>query len=174
MPVSLCGKIPLIVSPDDRQAHDTKQATMRLTLKTDYALRTLLYLAKQPERLASIGEIATHYAISENHLVKVVHELGRKGFIDTIRGKGGGIRFNPATNEARVGDIVRAMEDDFALVDCFKDPAPEHPCLLTGDCRLQNILGHALQAFFSHLDQYQFKDLLKEPAAAWQTIQFQR
>ncbi|THJ32968.1 Rrf2 family transcriptional regulator [Lampropedia aestuarii] len=147
---------------------------MRLTLKTDYALRTLLYLAKQPERLASIGEIATHYAISENHLVKVVHELGRKGFIDTIRGKGGGIRFNPATNEARVGDIVRAMEDDFALVDCFKDPAPEHPCLLTGDCRLQNILDHALQAFFSHLDQYQFKDLLKEPAAAWQTIQFQR
>ncbi|MDH5858270.1 Rrf2 family transcriptional regulator [Lampropedia aestuarii] len=147
---------------------------MRLTLKTDYALRTLLYLAKQPERLASIGEIATHYAISENHLVKVVHELGRKGFIDTIRGKGGGIRFNPATNEARVGDIVRAMEDDFALVDCFKDPAPGHPCLLTGDCRLQNILDHALQAFFSHLDQYQFKDLLKEPEAAWQTIQFLR
>lgn len=156
------------------KAHDTEQATMRLTLKTDYALRTLLYLATRPNQLASIGEIARHYAISENHLVKVVHELGRKRFIETIRGKGGGVRFNPSTMEVRVGDIVRAMEDDFAIVDCFKDPAPEHPCLLTGDCRLQGILGHALQAFFSHLDQYQFKDLLKTPEAAWQTIEFQR
>ncbi|THT98444.1 Rrf2 family transcriptional regulator [Lampropedia puyangensis] len=135
---------------------------MRLTLKTDYALRTLLYLAKQPEKLASIGEIAKHYDISENHLIKVVHELGRKGFIETIRGKGGGIRFAATTKEVRLGDIVRAFEDDFALVDCFKDPAPERPCRLTGNCGLQGILSNALQAFFLHLDQYKFKDLLDQ------------
>lgn len=147
---------------------------MRLTLKTDYALRTLMYLAKHADKKASIGEIAAHYAISENHLTKLVHELGRQGLVETTRGKGGGIRIAEATWDMRVGDIVRVLEDDFALVDCFKDPAPEHPCLLTNHCGLQGILGQALQAFFQHLDQYRFKDLIGKPEVLEQPIHFLR
>lgn len=139
---------------------------MKLTLKTDYALRTLLYLARRPQELASIADVAKHHHISENHLVKVVHELGRKGFIETVRGKGGGIRIAQSTWEARIGDIVRAMEDDFALVDCFKKPQPETTCLLTGNCKLQGILAVALEAFFLELDRYQFKELMPASQAS--------
>ncbi|RMW96764.1 Rrf2 family transcriptional regulator [Allofranklinella schreckenbergeri] len=140
---------------------------MKLTLKTDYALRTLLYLAQTPApQLCSIAEVAKRHGISENHLVKVVHALGKHGYIETLRGKGGGIRIAPRTWEVSVGEIVRAMEEDFALVECFK-PAPADGaelagplCVLAGQCRLQGVLGRALQAFLAELDACPFKSLV--------------
>lgn len=136
---------------------------MRLTLKTDYALRTLLFLGQQRERLSSIGEVARFHSISENHLVKVVHELGRHGFIETIRGKGGGIRIAPSTMQARIGDVVRAMEDDMALVACFGPQEPGRACLLTDACSLQGLLHQALRAFMAELDRYTIADMLAAP-----------
>lgn len=89
---------------------------MRLTLYTDYAFRSLIYLETQKDRLVSIGEIARVYGISENHLVKVVHRLGRHGFIKTLRGRNGGLRLGKNSEDIYLGDIVRCTEDDLALV----------------------------------------------------------
>ncbi|PAT33682.1 Rrf2 family transcriptional regulator [Vandammella animalimorsus] len=132
---------------------------MRLTLKTDYALRTLLFLGQQ-QSLVSIAQIAQAHAISEHHLIKVVHALGRLGFVDTLRGKGGGIRLAPAALQATVGQIVRAMEDDLNLVACFGPQSEDNRCLLTGSCRLQGVLHSALQAFMAELDGHTLADLL--------------
>ncbi|PAT40174.1 Rrf2 family transcriptional regulator [Vandammella animalimorsus] len=132
---------------------------MRLTLKTDYALRTLLFLGQQ-QALVSIAQIAQAHGISEHHLIKVVHALGRQGFIDTLRGKGGGIRLAPAALQATVGQIVRAMEDDLNLVACFGPQSDDNRCLLTGNCRLQGVLHSALQAFMDELDGHTLADLL--------------
>lgn len=136
---------------------------MRLTLYTDYALRTLIYLGLRPERRVSIREIATAHRISENHLVKVVHHLGRGGFIETIRGKGGGLRLARAPEEIRVGDVVRFTEEDMALVACFQDSAAGGGCLLANACRLQSLLGEALSAFLAVLDGRTLRDLLGGP-----------
>ncbi|MGO3741114.1 Rrf2 family transcriptional regulator [Kerstersia sp.] len=133
---------------------------MRLTLKTDYALRTLMYLGQQRGRLTSIASVAEFYGISENHLVKVVHELGRKGFIETLRGKGGGIRLLLQPAEISIGDVVRAMEDDMALVACFGPQEPDRACLLTDSCSLQGLLHQALQAFMATLDAHTLADML--------------
>lgn len=141
---------------------------MKLTLKTDYALRTLIFLGTRPESLASIAEVALFHKISENHLIKVVHELGRKGFIKTLRGKGGGISITEQAMGATIGDVVRAMEDDLALVACFKPQAPQSACELSSDCHLQAILFQALTAFMSELDRYRVADLLR-PSFAKET-----
>ncbi|PAT34919.1 RrF2 family transcriptional regulator [Vandammella animalimorsus] len=138
---------------------------MRLTLKTDYALRTLLFLGQQ-QALVSIAQIAQAHGISEHHLIKVVHALGRQGFIDTLRGKGGGIRLAPAALQATVGQIVRAMEDDLNLVACFGPQSDDNRCLLTGGCRLQTVLHSALQAFMDELDGHTLADLLGAAAPA--------
>ncbi len=112
---------------------------MRLTLHTDYALRVLMHLGRLPPGgLASIREVADAHRISENHLVKVVHGLGRAGFVATLRGRGGGLRLARPPGEIRVGDVVRHAEEDMALVACFKpDGPPGGGCVLAGACRLQ-------------------------------------
>lgn len=142
---------------------------MKLTLRTDYALRTLMYLGMQPERMASIREIAAAYGISENHMVKVVHELGRGGFIETVRGKGGGIRLGRPAESIHIGDVVRWMEEDMALVACFAsngaaDAATGRhaavPCVLENACSLQYLLQRALAAFLEVLDTHTLADLL--------------
>lgn len=138
---------------------------MRLTLKTDYALRTLLFLGQQ-QSLVSIAQIAQAHGISEHHLIKVVHALGRLGFVDTLRGKGGGIRLAPAALQATVGQIVRAMEDDLNLVACFGPQREDNRCLLTGGCRLQGVLHSALQAFMAELDGHTLADLLRAAVPA--------
>lgn len=138
---------------------------MRLTLKTDYALRTLMYLGQQRGRLTSIASVAEFYGISENHLVKVVHELGRKGFIETLRGKGGGIRLLRQPSDIIIGDVVRAMEDDMALVACFGPQEPERACLLTDSCSLQGLLHQALRAFMATLDAHSLADMLGHASA---------
>lgn len=142
---------------------------MRLTLKTDYALRTLLFLGRQKGALVSIATVAQAHQISENHLIKVVHALGQKGFIETVRGKGGGIRLAAGVEQRSVGDVVRAMEDDLALVACFGQQEATNTCVLTDDCRLQGILYDALKAFLKALDAYTLGDVLAQSEASAKT-----
>jgi Rrf2 family transcriptional regulator, nitric oxide-sensitive transcriptional repressor len=136
---------------------------MRLTLHTDYALRTLMYLGLRPDRRVSIHEIAEAYGISENHLVKVVHKLGQGGMIETIRGKGGGLRLGRPAAEIGIGDVVRFTEEDLALVACFQAPDSGRHCAIADACRLQLLLHDALDAFMAVLDTRTLADLLAEP-----------
>ena len=130
---------------------------MRLTTMTDYALRLLMYVAQQPDRLCTISEVAQAYAISEAHLMKVTHQLGLQGWIETVRGKGGGMRPAHAPRDINLGAVVRGIEPDFALVECF---STDNQCVLTGQCRLAGVLGGALQEFMAHLDGFSLADLL--------------
>ena len=135
---------------------------MRLTSFTDYTLRTLLHLGSNRDRLVTIQEIADLHSISKNHLMKVVHELGRSGLIETIRGRNGGFRLNHEPKDINVGAVVRAAESDFYMADCFN---PEgQPCGLTRDCRLKGVLKDATSAYLAELDRYTLADLLPEPA----------
>lgn len=130
---------------------------MRLTQFTDFALRTLIYLGLKGDCLSSIHEIAEAYGVSENHLTKVVHQLGQQGFIDTHRGRGGGVRLSRPPSEIRVGDVVRHTEEDLALVACFPGSGS---CILTGGCGGQRVLNEALTAFLEVLDQYTLEDMI--------------
>jgi len=127
---------------------------MRLSRHTDYALRVLIHLAAQPDRLASIAEIARAYGISENHLMKVVHMLGRAGFIRTVRGRGGGIALAKPAVEIGIGDVVRHGEPDLRLADCGE-------CLIAPACGLNSVLGEALGAFLAVLDHYSLADITR-------------
>jgi Rrf2 family transcriptional regulator, nitric oxide-sensitive transcriptional repressor len=129
---------------------------MRLTMMTDYAMRLLMYVAQQPERLCTISEIAKVYDISEAHLMKVTHQLGLAGFIETVRGKGGGMRLAAPAAEISLGDVVRSVEPDFALVECFSGA---NKCGLTGRCRLSGIVAGARDDFLAHFDRYTLADL---------------
>ncbi|MEQ1657493.1 MAG: Rrf2 family transcriptional regulator [Hylemonella sp.] len=130
---------------------------MRLTSMTDYALRLLMYLAQQPDRLCTIAEIATVHGISEAHLMKITHQLGLAGWIATVRGKGGGMRLALAPAEINVGDVVRSMESDFQLVECF---GSANACVITRQCKLTSVLQGALDEFMAHLDAHTLADLI--------------
>lgn len=129
---------------------------MRLTRYTDYSLRTLIYLGLREPQQSSIAEIARAYGISESHLTKVVHQLGRSGFIRTTRGRGGGLRLGRTAAEITVGSVVRQTEEDLALVECFAGGA----CAITAPCRLRRVLGEALAAFLAVVDHYTLADLI--------------
>ncbi|MDE2475147.1 MAG: Rrf2 family transcriptional regulator [Alphaproteobacteria bacterium] len=130
---------------------------MRLTAFTDYTLRVLMYVAARPDRLTTIREMATAYGISQNHLMKVVFELGRHGVLETVRGRGGGVRLARAPQDIRLGDIVRLTEAGSALVECF---GAESGCIIAGPCRLKGVLSEALEAFLAVLDGYTLHDLV--------------
>jgi Rrf2 family nitric oxide-sensitive transcriptional repressor len=134
---------------------------MRLTTMTDYALRLLMYVAHQPHRLCTIAEVADAYGISQAHLMKITHQLGLAGFVETVRGKGGGMRLAAAPAAINLGAVVRAVEPDFALVECF---GSENRCALTSYCRLAGVLGGALQSFLGHLDRHTLSDLVPDLA----------
>lgn len=134
---------------------------MRLTTMTDYAVRLLLFVAQHPERLCTIAEIARNYGVSETHLMKVTHLLGQRGWIETVRGKGGGMRLAHAPGEINVGRLIRDIEPDFDLVECF---GPADRCTLTGNCRLSDALHGALHSFLSYLDKVSLADLLSCPS----------
>ncbi|MDJ0388353.1 Rrf2 family transcriptional regulator [Roseomonas sp. E05] len=136
---------------------------MRLTLHTDYALRSLIYLGLRQGQRVSIHEIAAAHRISENHLVKVVHNLGRGGFVETTRGRGGGLRLARPPEQIRIGEVVRFTEEDMALVACFQTPGAPGGCALADACRLQSLLGEALNAFLAVLDGKTLADLLAPP-----------
>ena len=108
---------------------------MRLTYHADYALRLLMYTALKDGALVQIQEVADAYGISKNHLMKVAFQLGKQGFLDTVRGRGGGLRLARPPEEISIGDVVRKSEEDFTLVECF-DPQ-SNTCVITGPCRLR-------------------------------------
>jgi Rrf2 family nitric oxide-sensitive transcriptional repressor len=132
---------------------------MRLTTMTDYALRLLMYVAHQPDRLCTIAEIAGAYDISQAHMMKITHQLGLAGFIETVRGKGGGMRLAAAPAAINLGAVVRAVEPDFTLVECF---GAGNRCALTSYCRLAGVLDGALQSFLAHLDRHTLADLVPD------------
>jgi Rrf2 family nitric oxide-sensitive transcriptional repressor len=131
---------------------------MQLTRYTDYSLRVLTLLALEPGRVTTVAEISGAYAISRAHLMKVVHELGQAGFLETIRGRGGGVRLARAPEAIRVGDVVRHAEGAMALVECF-DPATSR-CRIEPACGLRSVLDEALGAFMQTLDGYSLADLV--------------
>jgi Rrf2 family transcriptional regulator, nitric oxide-sensitive transcriptional repressor len=130
---------------------------MRLTTFTDYSLRVLLYVAAAPGGRATIAEIARAHAISENHLVKVVHFLGKQGLLVNTRGRGGGLRLARAPQSINVGAVVRLAEADARVAECFDRGT--NTCLLAGGCSLQRVLREALGSFYATLDRYSLDDL---------------
>ncbi len=130
---------------------------MRLTHFTDLSLRLLMYLAVKPDGLATIQEVAGRYGVSRNHLMKVAQQLVKTGFVDSVRGHGGGLRLQRAPTQIRVGEVVRVTEDDFRMVECFE--AGRSSCTLLPACRLKGVLGEALAAYLAVLDKYTLADL---------------
>ncbi len=130
---------------------------MRLTIYTDYALRLLMYLAVKDDGLATIAEVAKTYEISKNHLMKVAHQLGVAGYIETVRGRSGGLRLARSSKNITLGEIVRRTEPDMALVPCFK-PIDAF-CVIQPSCVLKGALHRAQAAFVKVLDEYSLSDL---------------
>lgn len=145
---------------------------VRLTSFTDYTLRVLIYLALDPTRRATIQEIAGAYGISENHLMKVVHQLAQSGLVESVRGKGGGIQLARPPGEIRIGRVVQEAEGAAPIVECFSDAGN---CRIAPDCRLAGMLSSAFTALYDSLDQHTLADLVEtreplvrrlQPAAA--------
>lgn len=133
---------------------------MRLTKFSDYALRVLMYAAAAGDRLVTIEETSKLYGISRAHLMKVVNILTQNGYLRGVRGRSGGYTLAKSPDQVNLGEVVRATEPDFALVECF---AGANQCIITKNCRLPNVLNEALTAFVATLDQYTLADLtLKE------------
>jgi Rrf2 family nitric oxide-sensitive transcriptional repressor len=132
---------------------------VRLTVYTDYALRVLMYLALKDDGLATIAEIADGYDISKNHLMKVAHQLGVAGYIETVRGRNGGLRLAKPMEAIGLGEIIRHTEPDMALVPCFKPI--NAPCAVQRCCILQRALQKACIAFVDVLDGYTLSDLVQ-------------
>ncbi|MFS1525125.1 RrF2 family transcriptional regulator [Microbulbifer sp. 2304DJ12-6] len=133
---------------------------MRITQFTDYSLRVLMYLALQDQEQVTIREIAERYEISKNHLMKVVQELGLKGYLIATRGKYGGIRLSRAPENINVGQLVRLFEQDSVLVECF---GPNNQCVITPACWLKKMFAEAMESFFTCLEQYTLEDLVSGP-----------
>jgi Rrf2 family nitric oxide-sensitive transcriptional repressor len=134
-----------------------EQTCMRLTLWTDYALRTLIYVATKKGQLSTIGEISDHFGISNAHLMKVVNKLAQQGYLLTVRGKGGGLKLGRPPERISVGVVVRDTEDDLAVLECL---ARTGFCRIEGCCVLRGALRKATEAFFATLDAYTLADLV--------------
>lgn len=132
---------------------------MKLSLYTDYSLRVLLFLGAHRPRRVTLQEIADYYAISHEHLRKVVHMLGTLGYIDTFRGKRGGIELNLDPSQLRIGDVIAATEPRKAVIDCASQP-----CTLLSTCSLQGALQQAEAAFYNTLNSYTLAGLLTHTA----------
>ena len=145
---------------------------MRLTKHSDYALRVLVYVAairaKNPERLVSTQEMSEAYAISTHHPVKVVGKLGKAGYLEINRGRGGGVRLARAPEDIRVGEVVAVTEPDFAFVECMQED--NEACPLTGACALVPPLEEALRAFLDALDNYTLADVIGRRGHAYRKL----
>ena len=135
---------------------------MRMTNFSDYALRVLMYAATQGDRLITIEETADVYGISRAHLMKVANQLTRAGYLKAVRGRSGGLTLAKRPNRIKLGEVLRATEPDFALVECFM---PDNQCIITPRCRLRGALKEALAAFTGTLDRYTLADLVLTPEA---------
>ncbi len=133
---------------------------MKLTDYTDYSLRVLIYVAVHPDESVTIQQISDAFGISRNHLVKVVQNLGQKGYLQTMRGRSGGIRLGRPPGAINLGELVRATEPDFGQVECFR---AGNRCVITDACGLRGILRQALQAYFDVLDGYSLQNLVNDP-----------
>ncbi len=132
---------------------------MQLKKYTDYALRVLIFVGMKREgELASIKEISETFGISHHHLSKIVHELNKEQLVETVRGRYGGIRLAKPAQDINVGTVVRSIEQDFALLECF-DRDRNH-CIISPACKLKHALHEALEAFFAVLDRYTLADLI--------------
>ncbi len=141
---------------------------MQLTQFTDYSLRTLMFLGAHPGQLCKIAQIAEAYGISANHLMKVVNRLSARGYVETIRGKGGGLRLARAPRLINLGEVVRDMEERFDIVECFN---PQHQdCPLLPACTLKSVLNDARRNFMATLDRHTLEDVISEHLAAVFTL----
>lgn len=131
---------------------------MRLTSFTDYALRTLMYLAAHREGLVTIRDIADTHGIAKNHLTKVVHQLGILGVVQTLRGRKGGLKLGMEPSQINIGAIVRNTETDFHMAECFDRQKNE--CILTPTCALRGVLQTATEAFIQVLDGVTLEQLM--------------
>ena len=131
---------------------------MKLTTFTDYSLRVLIFLAVDPARRGTIAEIAAAFAVSENHLTKIVHFLGKEGWLVNVRGKGGGMNLAAPADTVVIGRVVRAAEGAPLPAECFSDRARR--CRIVRACRLKGVLAEAADAFYEVLDRYTLADLV--------------
>lgn len=135
---------------------------MKLTLHTDYALRMLIFLAVHDEKPVTVAHVASTYGLSRNHLLKVAHNLRRLGYVKTTRGRTGGIALTCRPHEINIGAVVRATEDNFALVECLGHDGGA--CVITPACRLRGIIRKGVEAFLSVFDEYTLADLVDNRA----------
>jgi len=130
---------------------------MRLTQYTDFSIRVLIYLGLNPDRRCTIQEIADGYGISRNHLMKVVQQLAQAGYVESTRGSGGGLRLGRSVENINLGEVIKEMEPDFSLVECFRD---NNQCVITPACKLPPMLARATRAFLDVLSEHTLADLL--------------
>lgn len=135
---------------------------MKLSVYSDYSLRVLMHAALRCPELVTVDEVAATFRISRHHLVKVVHDLGRSGYLRTQRGVGGGFTLARSPGEIPLGEVVRSGEESEVVIDC-KD-TPRTLCRLAPACRLKGLLDEAASAFFAVLDGYTVADLVKQTA----------
>jgi Rrf2 family nitric oxide-sensitive transcriptional repressor len=135
---------------------------MRLTLHTDFALRVLIHVGLNDGRLSTIKDVADSFGISKNHLMKVVHDLGQKGYLDTVRGRNGGIRLMRPPREINIGRVVRDTEDELDILGCLQSAGY---CRIEDACVLRTTVREATDAFLAVFDGYTLADLIKPRAA---------
>jgi Rrf2 family nitric oxide-sensitive transcriptional repressor len=135
---------------------------MRVTRYTDYSMRVLIYLALRESDRSTIRQISDAYGISKNHLMKVVQQLAALGYVESVRGVGGGLNLARPADQIRVGEVVRQMEPDLALVECMRSG---NQCVITPACKLRTMLGRARESFLGTLDEYSLADILDSESA---------
>ncbi len=135
---------------------------MQLSAYSDYSLRVLMHAALRGAERTTVDEVADTFDISRHHLVKVVHDLGRSGYLETHRGVGGGFTLGRPADEIRLGDIVRLGEETDRVIEC--NDKEDRQCRLFPACRLKDVLDEAAAAFFAVLDDYSLADLVKQPS----------
>jgi Rrf2 family nitric oxide-sensitive transcriptional repressor len=142
---------------------------MQLTQYTDYALRTLIALGLNPDGMQTVTAIADAYGVSRHHLVKVVARLAELGYVETLRGKGGGMRLARAPRDIRLGAVVRDMEAELGVVECLTQGGGH--CVIAPACRLKGLLNEATGAFLETLDRHTLEDMLRQPAPVARLLQ---
>lgn len=134
---------------------------MKLTSYADYSLRVLIFLSLNHERLCTSSEISETYMISRNHLAKIIHQLSRLGFIKSYKGASGGIRLAKEPKDINVGLLIKEIEPDFNIVDCFVGDKSKSPCRLTPHCKLKSIMNESLSLFIKNLEKYTLEDIVE-------------
>lgn len=140
---------------------------MRLTNFTDYSLRVLIFLAIKGENRATVSEISEAYDISNNHLVKVVHNLTKLGLVSSSKGRGGGLVLAKSPNDINIGKVVGILENESALVECFSENGK---CKLNPACKLKVALSKAKKSFYKTLEEFTLNDIIKDKAHLKQSL----